>query len=259
MLINYLIISILGSITILLPISYKTHLFIYQNLFNTTMFNNNTLNNTIFISIPISIIVIYRKDILRYLMTPFKLFFKNKKRKKEISSINFIIISSIISLIVYNLIPNLKLTIKNTPAYLFILSVILLLTNNKNGTKKIKDLSIKDTFIFGISKILTIIPSISPLTCNLISCKLLKLNKTTSIKISLLTLIPIYLSKIIIVIKQIIITENIIPYYLLSILISTIINISIINYLKDIYYNNKLYKLSIYLSLLGMYILYWYR
>ncbi|MGN1371165.1 MAG: undecaprenyl-diphosphate phosphatase [Candidatus Coprovivens sp.] len=257
--IKYIIISIIGSITILLPISYSTHIFIYKNIFNTNIFSNQYTINIVFLSIPISLLYIYKKDIFKYLLLPIKNITTKNKYKKSINNIYYFLITCILSTIILLFIPTLKLSINNTPIYLFILSIIIILINNKKGNRKINDLNIKDTLIFSISHIINIIPTISPLCSNLLISKALKFNKTLSIKYSLLTLIPLYILKSIPIILYLIINTNYIPYYILIILISTIINIFIINYLKDLYYNNKIYKLSIYLFILAIFLLYWFR
>lgn len=257
--IKYIIISIIGSITSLLPISYSTHIFIYKNIFNTNIFSNQYTINTIFLSIPISLLYIYKKDIFKYLLLPIKNITTKNKYKKSINNIYYFLITCILSTIILLFIPTLKLSINNTPIYLFILSIIILLINNKKGNRKINDLNIKDTLIFSISHIINIIPTISPLCSNLLISKALKFNKTLSIKYSLLTLIPLYILKSIPIILYLTINTNYIPYYILIILISTIINIFVINYLKDLYYNNKIYKLSIYSFILAIFLLYWFR
>lgn len=259
MITQYIIISIIGSITNLLPISYSTHIYIYQNLFNTNIFNNTTTLKLIYPSILISIIYIYKKEFYNNITLPIKYFLKKDKTKykKQTKKQNIYLITSILSTIIIYLIPKLKLTIKNTPIYLIILTIIIILSTNKKGIKK--TITIKDSLIFSISHIINIIPSISPICSNILVSKLLNFNKQTSLKYSLLTLIPTYIIESIYIIKNIIINSNTLPYYLLTILISTIINIKIINYLKDIYYNNKMYKLGIYTFILALFLLYWYR
>ncbi len=254
MLIKYIIISIIGSITNLLPISYSTHIFIFQNLFNTKIFEDNLLINSIYLAIPISIIYTYKKDILKTLLLPIK---KEKSNiRKKLKNLLLLFLTSLLSTIIILKIPSIKKNISSIPIYLLILSIILLLSNNKKGQKT--SLTIIDSIIISISHFLNIIPTISPLCSNLLILKLLNYNKSTTIKLSLLTLIPLYIIKSLNTITNII-TTNHLPYYLLVILISTLINIKIINYLKDIYYNNKIYKLSIYTTILSLFLLYWYR
>lgn len=260
MLIKYILISIIGSITNLLPISYSTHIYIFQNLLNTNIFNDNILINSIYISIPLSIIYTYKKDILKYISTPIKyLITKDKtKYKKNILILNYLLITTILSTITYTLVPKISLNIKNIPIYLIILSIIIFFsTNKKNSNKNI--ITLKTSIIFGTSNILTFIPTISPLCSNLLVSKLLKYNKSFSLKYSLLSLIPIYIIKSIPILKYLLSNQEYLAYILLTITITTIISIKTINYLKYLYNQNKLYKLSIYLILLSLFLLYWYR
>lgn len=258
---KYIIISIIGSITNLLPISYSTHIYIYQNLFNTKIFENTYLINTIYLSIPISILLTYKKDIINNLILPIKHLLKKDKTKykKQITIQNIFLLTCIFSTLITYYIPKLNKSLKTIPIYLFILSIIILLSINKNGYKKQNNLSFKDSLIFSLSHIINSIPTISPLCSNLLISKYLNFNKSLSIKYSLLTILPIYLIKSFNIINYLLLNTNYIPYYLLSTLISTIINLKIINYLKDLYYNNKLYKLSIYTFILGLFLLYWFR
>lgn len=258
MIIKIILISIIGSITNLLPISYNTHIFLYDNLFNTKIFNDTLIINSVYLSIPISIIFLYHKNIIKIFSSFIKtLFTKNNKTKLKISFLNKLLISTLISTIIYLLIPKIKLTIKTIPIYLIITSIIILISNNKTGTKKTSETNIKDSLIFSISSLFTIIPTISPLCSNLFISKILKFDKKTSLLYSLLTLIPLYIIKSFTYINFI--TEEYLAYIILTIIISTIISIKTIKYLKYLYNQNKLYKLSIYCILLSLFISFWFR
>lgn len=261
MLIKYIIISIIGSITNILPISYTSHIYIFNNIINTKIFENNHLINSIYLSLVISITYVYLKDIINFFIFPIKKKLKNEKvNYKRIIKINtYFLITTILSTIIIYLIPKLTMNIKNIPIYLFILSIFIIISSNKKGTKTIKEFTILDSLIFSISHLLNTIPTISPLCSNIFISKIIKLNKSTSLKYSLFTLIPFYIIKSIPTINYLISNIEYLPYYLLTILITTIISIKTLNYLKDIYYNNKLYKLSIYTFILGIFLIYWFR
>lgn len=261
MLIKYILIPIIGSLTNLLPISYSTHIFLYQNLFNTKIFNDNLIIYSVYISIPLAIIYSYKKDIFKYISLPIKsLFTKDKtKYKKQITSLNYLLITTLISTITFNLVPKLSKNIKTIPIYLIILSIIIFLCTNKQGNKKITDITIKDSLIFSLSNIITIIPTISPLCSNLLISKILKFNKSLTLKYSLLTLVPLYVIKSAPIFTYFLSNNEYLAYTLLTILITTTISVKIINYLKYLYNNNKFYKISIYTIILSIFLLYWYR
>lgn len=251
MLINTLIISIISSITLLLPISYESHIFILKSIFNTKIFNNNIIINSLNISLAIFLIIINLNN-----TSKFKKHITIKKQFFNII-IKIFISSTLITLI--NFLPQiLTFNIKKISITLLIISIIIFITTNKKGTKKIKDISYFNSFIFPLFNLLTLFLNISPLYLNLLSSKIIKLDKKNSLFFSTITLIPLYFIKSFPYITTIT-DKKVLIYLTISIILNIIFMFPIYNYLKNIYYNNKQYKLSIYLIILSIFLLYWFR
>lgn len=249
--INYLILSIISSVTNILPISYYSHITLYQNLFNTKLFNHPELNSLFIIAPIIAILITIIKTL------PKKKLIKKKRYYFKISL--YIVLTLIISSITHLLFINYsKITVKNIPFILLLLSLLLFLTKNKTNTKKINELSIKNIIFINLFNLFSIIEGIPILITNLLSCYICKLNKESSIKFSFI----VYLSSLIIDsyhgVIYLLSSVDII-YILISIFISTLISLSLIKYLIRLIKNNELYKLSIYLIITAILTIYWFR
>lgn len=261
MYIKYIILSIINSITNLLPISYSSHIYLYQNLFNTKIFNDQHLINFLNLSIIIAIIFIHNKSIINFLLKTIKRIFKKdkKKFKVKLKFLNYLLISSILSTLINFFTPKIKYNINSIGFGYLLTAFILLLSTNKKGDKKGTDITIKDSILFSFSQILTIIPTISPLCANLFISKKLKFNQKNALKYSFLTILPIYFIKSINSIFYLYSNQEYLIFYIISLIISTIITTIIFNYFYSLYKNNKLYKLSIYCIFLSIFIFYWFR
>lgn len=254
---KYIILSLVTSITFFLPISQNSHIYLYQNVFNTKIFNDQIVISLLNIPIIATIFILQRKRLFALLKVPF-----TKKKPLKNNTLKYIIILIIISIlntIIYFCIPH---SLKNTKALaisFLILSIFLLLSTNKKGTKKYNEITYFDSLCIGASPLLTFIPSISPLLSNLFLCKIRRVNKKNTLIISLFSNIPILCIKSIPSISFLIINQNMQLLFILSSIISIVISIKTYKYFYHLYEKDKLYKLSFYCLLLAIFILIWYR
>lgn len=251
-LISCLILSIITSITFFLNISTSTHIFILNKLFNTKIFNNNLFINFFYFSF--IIIIIY--NFLKINISSSK---HSKIKKYYLKYLYIIITISILNIIIYYIIPHFPIALKTTPFNLLILSLIILFSNNKKGIKKLNNITFFDSLFISLSSILTIIPTINPIISNLLFCKIRKINKTTSLKLSFISNIPLLILKAFPSVSYIINNKDYYPLFIIGLILSIFISQNILSYFKDIYNQNKLYKLSIYTSILAIFLIYWYR
>lgn len=256
-LLKYIVLSLVTSITFFLPISQESHIFLYQNLFNTKIFNDQIAISLFNLPIIATIGIIHNKRLFALLKVPLT---KNKILKKNTSKyIKILIITSLLNTILFFLIPH-PLKNKKALAISFIISsLFILLATNKKGMKKYNEITYFDSLCIGLSPLLTYIPSISLLLSNLFLCKIRKINKKNTLIISLFSNIPILFIKSIPKINFIINTPSMQLIFLLSCLISISISIKVYKYFQYLYEKDKLYKLSIYCLLLAIFILIWYR
>ena len=251
MLITITIISIISSITLILPISYESHIFLLKNIFNTKIFDNNLFISSLNISLAIFFIFINIKNIP-------KLTKLSKEKKQSFNTIIKIIISTTLITLINLYIKKISINIKFICFTYFFTAFLLFLSTNKKGTKKLKDFSYFNSFCFPFLNILSIFQTIPPLCSNLLSSKILKLDKKTTLFYSTITIIPIYIIKSIPYIIKIT-NEKTLIYLSISILLNIILMFPIYKYFKNIYYKNKLCKLSIYLIILSTFLLFWFR
>lgn len=252
--IKYIILGIISSFANSLPISYNAHIKIYDNIFNTKIFNDQYLTSFLNISLIIAILIINYKELINFS----KKILKKQKIKKKHHFLKILTISSFISIffIPFNKCPS---NIKLIAIFYLLTSIILLFSNNKKGNRKITDLNLKDSFIIGLFNITSIIPTISPLCSNIFICSKRKIDKSLSFIYSTLCYIPILLINSIKGITFLLNNQTYILDYSISLIISTFLSIYFLNYLKKLYYSNKMYKLSFYCIFLTIFLLIWFR
>ena len=248
--IKYLILSIITSITSIFPISYKGHIIFLQNFFNTKIFNYEEINSFMLFGVLIVFIYLIIKEIINK---------KILKRKKKylLKFILFIIINYLINIFIYLKFSNISF--KKIPWIFIILSILLIfIRNKKSNNKKYNEISIKNLLVIIIINIIGLILNLPIFITTLLGCLLCKIETNTSLIYAILISIPLLIidsyKGIIYVFKT-----NDIVYMLISLIIVIIISIFTFNKFKELLINNKLFKISIYLITLALFIMYWFR
>lgn len=96
--ITYLILGIIQGITEPLPISSSGHIFLFKNIFNTTMFDSLNFEIVSNFGSFIAIFIIFWKDIKELIVAFFSYIFKKETRKDNLAKFKyclFVIISTI--------------------------------------------------------------------------------------------------------------------------------------------------------------------
>ena len=248
--IKYLILSIITSITSIFPISYKGHIIFLQNFFNTKIFNYEEINSFMLFGVLIVFIYLIIKEIINK---------KILKRKKKylFKFILFIIINYLINIFIYLKFSNISF--KTIPWIFIILGILLIfIRNKKSNNKKYNEISIKNLLVIIIINIIGLILNLPIFVTTLLGCLLCKIETNTSLIYAILISIPLLIidsyKGIIYVFKT-----NDIVYMLISLIIVIIISIFTFNKFKELLINNKLFKISIYLITLALFIMYWFR
>lgn len=253
---KYILLSIINTITTILPISNTAHINFLKNIFETNIFNHQA---SFYITINIGIIFS-----IIYILTKLIYIDKNilsKSNIKKIKIFTYITITSLIPITLYYILYKhtsylqTHFFIKKLTPIFCIINAFILLIANKNINKE-KNIKLSNLIFINIINTLSIIPGISNISLTLLTTKLLKYSKRQSIIITLLTTLfyAIYLF-----IPQITQLTYPIYSYIISIITTLIISKIFINYLIRLYSNNKLSKISIYLIFLSIFILYWFR
>ena len=248
--IKYLILSIITSITSIFPISYKGHIIFLQNFFNTKIFNYEEINSFMLFGVLIVFIYFIIKEIISK---------KVLKRKKKylFKFILFIIINYLINIFIYLKFSNISF--KKIPWIFIILGILLIfIRNKKSNNKKYNEISIKNLLVIIIINILGLILNLPIFITTLLGCLLCKIETNTSLIYAILISIPLLIidsyKGIIYVFRT-----NDSVYMLISLIIVIIISIFTFNKFKELLINNKLFKISIYLITLALFIMYWFR
>lgn len=245
----YLILSIIGSITNILPLSYSSHITLFKNLLNTKIFNNPKINSLFILPSLIAILI----TIIKYLPTK-----KNKQNKTKYLKTFFIFIPTIIISLITNIIFKPYPSLKTIPYLFLITSITLLITKNKPYNKTIYDLKYSNIIFLNLFNIFSLLTNLPSFLFNLVSCYLCKLSKESSIKYSFIiyffNLLPSSFNGL-----NYLFSSSDIFYLLISITISTIISLSLIKYLINLIKQNQLKRLALYLLLLAIFTFIWFR
>ena len=263
-LIKYIVLGIIQGITEPLPISSSGHIFIIKQLFNTNIFND--LNFEIFVNFAsfIAILFIFWKDVVKLLRGFFKYIFNSKERNKYKNEFVYSLMIIIGSIPVGILGILFKDTIENTltktwiVGIMFIITAIaLLLVRNINGEKKDFDITIKDALIIGLFQGAALFPGLSRSGMVLVGCLLCKLNRESSLKYTFMLYFPVSVATMLLGVKDILevgISVNIM-YYIVGMIFSFIFTLLTYRILSNMVKSGKLWKFSIYLIIIGIFVL----
>lgn len=253
---KYIITSIINTISIILPISNNAHINIIKNTFETNIFNHPTsffLTINIGITIPIIYILIKEIKIDKNIL--------KKQNIKKLKLIPYFSITTIIPIIIFiisnKLLPvfNTKFFITKITPIIIILNAIIILIINKNSNKE-KNIKLSHLIFINIINSLSIIPGLSNISLTLFTTYILKFSKKQSLLITLLTTLFYTLYLFIIQINNFTYPLHI---YIICIITTIITSKIFLNYLIRLYNKNKLSKISIYLIIISLLTLYWFR
>ena len=237
MIFKYIFLSIIISISEILPISKLGHFYIFNNTFNTNIFNDLTIVKLSNLSLIICIILIFKKDILKLL---------KKNNLKYLKQSLILLIFPSISFILFN---NFQFNIKIVGIFFVFMILLLIFSSNKKGTRQIKSITKKELIILSLLSSLYVFPGISKIGIIFSFLKFRKFDNKNIFKYSLILSLPI---NIITVILSIIIDFKKIQYNIVSYIFVLIITFFITYYLikfKNIKINN-LKKIVIYLTII---------
>lgn len=261
--ITYIILGIIQGLTEPLPISSSGHIYLFKNLFNTTIFNSLNFEIISNFGSFIAIFIIFWKDIKELIIAFFGYIFKKENRKKYEQKFKYcinVIISTIpvgiIGFIFKDKLENLYSI--NGLAFAFLITALsLFIVRNAKGDKKDYDITIKDAIIIGLFQMITIVPGISRSGTVLVACLLCKLNRETALKYTFILYFPVSLATMLLGIKDLANTAELsslfVPY-ILGMLSAGIVTYFSYKWLSNWVKKGKLWKFSIYCLLLAIFI-----
>lgn len=264
-LIKYIILGIIQGITEPLPISSSGHLFILKQLFNTDVFND--LNFEIFLNFAsfIAIFIIFWKDIVNLVCGFFRYLFNKNERDNYLNEFKYcmlIIIGSIpVGIVGFLFKDQIESVLNKTwiVGIMFILTAIsLIIVRNINGNKDDNSITYKDAVIIGLLQAFALFPGLSRSGTVLVGCLLCKLNRESSLKYTFMLYLPVSIGTFILGLKDVIevgLPSTMLLNYIVGMFFSGIFTLLTYKIFSEYVKKGKLWKFSIYLFIVGIFVL----
>ena len=234
-LIQSLILSLVQGITEFLPISSDGHLNLFQHFFKLTP----SLSFDVFLHAAtfLSVLFFFRSQI--------KYFFSNLK---------YIIVGSIPAILVGFLLKDQFETLFANPKFLpyfFLITGILVLSTRflKKGDNKLTCFS---AFIIGIFQALAILPGVSRSGCTIFAALLFGLSPLNAFNFSFSLFIPASAGAILLSLKDIMSANILTQNNLLAFVVTFLVGIIALSFLKKIVSQNKFWVFGIYTIILAL-------
>lgn len=264
-LIKYIVLGIIQGITEPLPVSSSGHLFIFKQLIKTDILND--LNFEIFLNFAsfIAIVIIFWNDLVSLIGGFFKYVFDKNNREKYKNEFKYcwlIVIGSIpVGIVGFLFKDEIESMLNNTwmvgIAFL-ITAVALIIVSNIRGKKNDYDITIKDALVIGLIQMVALFPGLSRSGTVLVGCLLCKLSRESSLKYTFMLYLPVSVATFILGVKDVMavgIESNMIINYIVGMVFSGIFTLITYKFLSEFVKKGKLWKFSIYLFIIGIFVL----
>lgn len=255
---KYLFLGLIQGLTETIPISSSGHLMILKRLIELDVDFNTIAIITNFGSL-IAIIILFWNDIITYVKNFFKyLTTKNEKYKSDYKYSWMIVLgcipAGIMGLVVskLNLFDKIENNIKIVGFSLIVTAVLLFIVRNFKGKKDDKDLGVKDALTVGVFQILGLFPGISRSGSTIVGGMFSNLKRDTAFKYSFMLYIPMSIAAMVLELTEIVISKDLIIYYIASIVISTIATLLVTKWFRKIVSEGKLIYFSVYCLIVGL-------
>lgn len=259
LLIEYIILGIIQGFTEPLPISSSGHLKVIKSFFTSTALSDINFEIIVNFGSLLAILFLYRKEIIT-IITDFFMYIKTKKKKYK-TNYNYawlIVIGTIPAGIIGIIIKDVLekyFTVKITGLMFIITALLLYLIKDKDGKKDKEDLKVSDAIKIGLFQCIALIPGISRSGSTVVGGMQNNLKKETAINFSFMLYIPISIATMILGIKDLISSNNLVELafpYSIAMVASTIVTYFSAKLFIDLMKKNKLIYFSIYCFIIGI-------
>ena len=266
--ITYLILGIIQGITEPLPISSSGHIFLFKNIFNTTMFDSLNFEIVSNFGSFIAIFIIFWKDIKELIVAFFSYIFKKETRKDNLAKFKyclFVIISTIpvgITGFIFKDKLESMYSLNGLAIAFLITALALFIVRNMKGSKNDYDITLKDAILIGLLQAVTIIPGISRSGTVLVACLLCGLKRDTALKYTFILYFPVSVATMILGVSDLVNTaelSSMLVPYLIGMIAAGIVTYFSYRWLSNWVKNGKLWKFSIYCVILAIFIFIYFR
>ena len=195
-----ILIGLVQGFTEPIPVSSSGHVMIVSELLGLGEqgFTFAILTNTASL---FAILIVFRKDVFRFVSHFFKyLFTRNKKYKADFRFALFIVIATVpaaVCAILFGDFIEESVDMNVIASMLIVTGVALWLIRNMKGTKRDKDLTFKDAMVVGFGQAVAITPGISRSGATVISAIATGLTQETALRFSFMLYIPASLGAIV--------------------------------------------------------------
>ena len=169
-----------------------------------------------------------------------------------------IVLIYVLGLIFKDAISSLSENIKIIGGALIVTSLFLFIIKDFKGKKDDNEITYKDALIIGLFQCVALLPGISRSGATIVGAMLLKFKRETAFKFSFMLYIPISLATIVLGVKDIIETgleSTTILYYLIGMVVASVITYFSTKLFKDIMKKGKLIWFVLYCLIVGTLVL----
>ena len=265
---TYIILGIIQGITEPLPISSSGHIFLFKNIFDTTIFNSLNFEIISNFGSFIAIFIIFWKDIKELIIAFFGYIFKKNCREKNLKKFKYClyVIISTIPVGITGFIFKDKLenwySLNGLAIAFLITALALFIVRNMKGTKEDYDITLKDAILIGLLQAITIIPGISRSGTVLVACLLCGLKRDVALKYTFILYFPVSLATMVLGVSDLAntgeLTSMLIPYFA-GMIAAGIVTFFSYRWLSNWVKNGKLWKFSVYCVILAIFIFIYFR
>lgn len=257
---KYIFLGIIQGISEPLPISSSGHLYLFKQIFNTTLFDSLNFEIIANFGSFIAILIIFWKDIIDLIQNFFTFILKKDQRSKTKNKFMyciFIVVSTIPTVITGLLFKDFIDYSVNILGIMFLITAfMLILVRKSNGDKDDFDITLKDAIIIGLFQSVAILPGISRSGAVLVACLLCKLKRETALKYTFILYFPASVGAMILGASDLLQTSetSLIISYIAGAFASMVITYFSYKWLSDWVKKGKLIYFAVYCILLSFFI-----
>lgn len=261
-LLKYVLLSVIQGVGEVLPISSSAHLVLFENILGIGD-KGVGVELVLHLASLLALFICYKKTIYRLFKGGFNYVVKGDKNNlKEYKFIKGMIISLIPTCIVGYFFNDYLDSFFKYPFFIGIFLVFnsmnLYLIRNKNGTKRVEELSNFSFLKIGFGQSLGLVPGFSRSGSALSMCYREKMNKEDSQIFTFLMLFPLVVGSIILNIDDFSFLKEKFILMIISFIISFAFTLISLKLLDKIIKNNKLYYFSYYCFIVGVILMFVY-
>ncbi len=257
---QYVFLGIVQGFTEPIPVSSSGHLMIIKKLFKFDMLNDINFEIVVNFGSFIAIFFLYRKEIFKIIKDFFSFIKTKENQYKENYKYAWLIVLATIPAGVFGLlfkdkIEALSSNVKLIGIALLITCLALFLIKDAKGKKDKKDITILDSIIVGLFEVLALFPGISRSGATIVGGISRDLKRETAVNYSFMLYLPISFATILLGVKDLIETPNVITLavpYLLAMLASMIVTYFSAKMFINVMKKGKLGYFSLYCLIVGV-------